>query len=191
MLQQRDQRRRRHAGDPCGGAQGGRPRRGELAADFARQAADRGVVEVGGKQQRLVAPERGDVPCLPFEIAGIAGVDFELLGDLGRRAAPSSARSRRDAPDRRRDRPAAPRLSAATPSSLTVDPVTPQRRRASCRSSASRRRAVFERRHFRGKAPLALAADARRDAMPIGVSRWSALSARRVSRYSAREVNIR
>ena len=47
------------------GAQRGRARRGELAADFARQAADRQVIEVGGKQQRLVAPKRGDVPFLP------------------------------------------------------------------------------------------------------------------------------
>src|SRR5215471_5134158 len=49
-----------------------------------RQAADRRVIEVGRQQQRLVAPERGDVPLLPLEIAGIARIDLELLGNLRR-----------------------------------------------------------------------------------------------------------
>ncbi len=80
--QQCDQRGRRHAGDARGGAEGCRPAGGELAADLGRQAADLGIVKIGRQQQCLVAAEGGDVALLPVEIARIARVDFELLGDL-------------------------------------------------------------------------------------------------------------
>src|SRR3954454_18820558 len=79
VLQQRDQRRRGHTGDARRRPQRRRPRRREFAADFGRQAADCGVIEVRGQQQRFVAAEGGDVAGLPFEIPRIARVDFELL----------------------------------------------------------------------------------------------------------------
>ena len=56
ILQQRDQRRRGHAGDARRGAQRRRPRRRELAADLGRQAADRGVIE---RPPAAAAPRRG------------------------------------------------------------------------------------------------------------------------------------
>src|SRR5215469_1824984 len=52
-----------------------------------RQAADRRVIEVGRQQQRLVALESDDIPLLPLEIAGIARIDLELLGNLRRERA--------------------------------------------------------------------------------------------------------
>src|SRR5215472_2694369 len=87
MLQQCDERCRRDAGDPRRSAECRRTRSGEFVSDFAGQAADRPIIKVRRQQQRLVAPEGRDVALLAFKIAGIACVDFELLGDLrGERA---------------------------------------------------------------------------------------------------------
>ena len=84
MLQQCHQRRRRYSGDAGGGAERCRPRASKLVADLVRQAADTCIIELRREQQRLVVAERGDVLLLPLEIAGVTGVDFELLGDFRR-----------------------------------------------------------------------------------------------------------
>ena len=168
MPQQRDQRRRRHPGNAGGGAQGGGARGGELAADFARQAADRRIVEVGGKQQRLVAAERRDVPFLAFEIPGITCVDLELLGNFRRQRAelgPNRGETRQV------DAGIGQQFRGIAGDAVFVDrdpvPLQCRRRHAQLGEPSA---GLIERRHLRGKAPLALRPTQPRR-MPIGVSR--------------------
>src|SRR5215469_5901316 len=87
MLQQSHERCRGDAGDPCRSAERRWARGGELVANFAREAPDRPIIKLRRQQQRLVAPEGGNVALLAFEITGVAGVDFELLGNSRRERA--------------------------------------------------------------------------------------------------------
>ena len=157
VLQQRHQRRRRDTGDAGGGAQGRGASQCELAADLARQAADRAVVEVRREQQRLVAPERGDVPFLAFEVTRIAGVDLELLGDFRRQRAELG-------PNRGQTRQVDPgigqQLRSIAGNTVLVDddPMALQRRGRHAQFGEPAA-GLIERRYFRGKAPLALSAD--------------------------------
>src|SRR5579883_905041 len=73
VLQERDERRRRHAADAGRGAERRRPGEAQLVADFVGEAADRIVVEIGRQAQRLVTPEGADIRLLALEIAGVAG----------------------------------------------------------------------------------------------------------------------
>ena len=86
MAQQGGQRRRGHARDAGRLAQGRGPDGGQLRAAFGRKPADRGVVERGRQVQGLVAAEGQDIGLLAIEIAGIAAVDLDLLGDVRRRS---------------------------------------------------------------------------------------------------------
>ena len=60
---------------------------GRTAASFSRTSLERPptarVVEVGGQAQVLVAAEGVDVGVLAIEIAGVGGVDLDLLAHVG------------------------------------------------------------------------------------------------------------
>src|SRR5690606_7228140 len=58
-----------------------------LRAYLGGKAPDAVVVEIRGKQERLVPPEGPNVPLLSLEIAGIPRVDLELLDDVRRQGA--------------------------------------------------------------------------------------------------------
>ena len=79
MGEEGGQRARRDALDTAGLAQRRRANGGQLGARFVGEAADGGVVEVGREAQVLVAAEGLDVGGLAVEVAGIGGVDLDLL----------------------------------------------------------------------------------------------------------------
>ena len=84
MRDQEGQRRRRDAVDPAGLADGARAVRVQLLPDLVREALHAGVVEIVRQLEAFVPAVRLDVGGLPVEIDRIFGVDFELLGDLRR-----------------------------------------------------------------------------------------------------------
>src|SRR5262249_56572066 len=81
MAKERNQRRRRDAGDPAGRTKRRGAHRLELLAHFGREAADRVVIERGGQGEALVAAERADIRILALEIAAVPRLDLELLGN--------------------------------------------------------------------------------------------------------------
>ena len=87
MTQQGREGCRGHAGDPSCLAQGRRTDGGELRLAFRRKGTDGPIVQAGRQFQRLVAPEGQDVRLLAIEIAGIAPINLQLLGDGGRKIA--------------------------------------------------------------------------------------------------------
>ena len=168
--------------------QGCRADPAQLRDGFSGKALDGGIVEARGKGQAFVAPEREDVGILAIQIAGILAVDFQLLDDIAAKLPISgqiSARAGRSTSGKLRRSIAVRR----TPSSLTEMPCF----WASFGVMFRLRivvRALLETSHFSLNAAL-LSGPMQPARSPMGVSRWSALSARRVSLYSAREVNIR
>ena len=80
--EQRQQCGRGHAFDSPGLGDGRRAVAGEFLADFGRKAWQTGVIEVVGDAYSLVALQLGDVLVLAPQIGSVAGVDFELGGNL-------------------------------------------------------------------------------------------------------------
>ena len=67
MREEGGQRAGRDALDPAGRAERGWPRAFELFANLVRQAADGGIVEIGGQPDSLVAAEGENVGLLAVE----------------------------------------------------------------------------------------------------------------------------
>ena len=89
------ERCRRDPVDPRRLPQRGGPDGVELLRRLGGKPGDGAIVEIGGKRQRLVPPEGHDVGLLPVEIAGILGVDLELLDNIGFEGRTAPARWRR------------------------------------------------------------------------------------------------
>ena len=94
MGEHQRERRRRDPVDPRRLAEGSGPDARELQAAFGRKPANRSVVESIGQGQAFIPAECEDVGLLTLEIAGIAGVDLELLDDIRLQCTRAPARSR-------------------------------------------------------------------------------------------------
>ena len=58
--------------------------RSSLLACFGRKSTHAAIIEIGRQMQLLVPAKGQDIGLLALEIAGIAPVDLQLLGDLRR-----------------------------------------------------------------------------------------------------------
>src|SRR5262245_66395530 len=87
MRDQERQRRRRHAVDAAGLADGARADRRELLLGLVGKPRQLRVVERLRQFEAFVAAVRGDVGGLAREIDVVQRVDLELLGDLRRELA--------------------------------------------------------------------------------------------------------
>ena len=179
---------RRDAVKAGGLADGPRPHGSELLPDLVGEPAQLRIVQALRQLQALVPPIGRDVGRLAREIDLVLRVDLELPGDLRReltKAWPDPASSAipmfgcESSSNALRRWPSLLRRSPWRSASLGVN----ETERAKSRAAPSV--AIFDACRRRRVAPT------QPMAMPLSVRRWSALSARSVSRYSAREVNIR
>ena len=93
MRGEQRERRRRHAVEPPGLADGARPRGRELLPRFVGEAGHRRIVEVVGQREGFVAAIGGDIRRLARKIDIVFRVGLELLGDRGAAARRAAARS--------------------------------------------------------------------------------------------------
>ncbi|MDB6164865.1 MAG: hypothetical protein JWQ83_5, partial [Lacunisphaera sp.] len=80
-------RRRRHAVDARGVADGARLMRDEFLLGLVRQPRQRRIIEVFRQREAFIAAIRFDIAVLPRQIDVVLGIDLDLLGDLGRERA--------------------------------------------------------------------------------------------------------
>ena len=139
-----------------------------------------------GQEQPLIAAVGGDVGGLAVEIDSVFGIDFEMHGD-SRINARWHSRPDPGVPLPSRSREASnSNAERRTPSLLKRETMLRGFIRGQGqRSSESLRR--IERSLFDAPTPRTRFCPTQSSAMPLSVRRRSALSARKVSRYSARE----
>ena len=166
---------------------------GRRASSFWRTSADRPtsarVVEIGRNADALLFAEGDDVGLLSIDVGGIAGVNLELSRNTGLHASELG-------PDRPQaletDARKGQQLEGGAPAPVLVDVQAMTggfvRRQ---RQAVQQAPAIGQSVGFGTECLLASGAPTQPSSSPIGVRRWSALSARRRSRYSAREVNMR
>jgi hypothetical protein len=82
MRHQQSQRRRRHAIDLAGMADGARLIRRQLLLDLVGQTFQRRIIEIVRQREALVAAIGGDIGGLAREIDVVFGVDLDLRDDL-------------------------------------------------------------------------------------------------------------
>ena len=87
MRDQQRQRRRRHAIDAAGVADGARPMRLQFLFGFVRQSRQRRVIEIVRQCETFIAPIRRDIRRLARQIDIVLGIDLDLLGDFRRELA--------------------------------------------------------------------------------------------------------
>ena len=177
MGQQERQRRRRHAFDAAGLRQGERPARGRVSPGAPRPT---GWPRWRSRNRRnahaLVRAEGDDVGLLPVDVGGIAGIDLELVRDLWAQRWPISGQIGRSRARSISGQASSSKALRRRPSLLTSRPWRAASSGVSVRlpAGAGRRFSAWV---LRAKAWPALAPDAAQ-VEPIGVRRWSALSAR-------------
>src|SRR5262245_16711491 len=81
MCEQKEERGRRHAVEPCRLAETRRPVTFELLPDLGGKAGDAVKGKVEWDDDALLLAEGGDVELLALEIDHVARIDGELIGD--------------------------------------------------------------------------------------------------------------
>ena len=191
MGNNQSQRRRRHAVDAAGLADGPRPACGELLPRLVGKARHRRIVDARPATRSC---RRGGTTATSAACAAEIDRVFRRRFRLVRRSSAASSTELRPDPRELRDADIRIRqqLEGRAPLAVRCERQAMafglvRRERAPSRASPSPLPAPPSSRRWR----RARSAPTQPSAMPLSVSRWSALSARSVSRYSAREVNIR
>ena len=163
----------------------------QLLPDFVGQARQRRVVELVGQLEAFVAPIGCDVGGLAVQIDGVFGVDLELLRRSSARARASCGQIRATLGQcRGSDRTAARRRVRRWPS-LVQRKAVPRGFVRRDRERSRQRARRIERRHLGLELALPRRRRRSRSRCPCRSAAGRRCRRASVSRYSAREVNIR